>query len=68
MAAALVVSAGVHSAEVINFDASERNTIASFGPWPPAFVADPSNRFSANPSAIALGARLFGDPGLSHSR
>lgn len=37
----------------------------SHGPWPPAFVADPSNRVSGQPNAIALGEGLFFDPVLS---
>lgn len=35
------------------------------GPWPPEHTADPSNRLSGNPAAIALGAALFNDPSLS---
>lgn len=37
----------------------------SFGPWPPQIAPDPSNRFSGNPEAAALGAALFADPVLS---
>lgn len=37
----------------------------SFGPWPPEFEADPSNRVSGVPAAIDLGAKLFHDPNLS---
>lgn len=36
-----------------------------FGPWPPEPASDPSNRVSANPAAIALGAALFDAPYLS---
>jgi cytochrome c peroxidase len=35
------------------------------GPWPPAFIPDPSNRVSGLPDAIALGQALFSDPMLS---
>jgi cytochrome c peroxidase len=39
--------------------------ILQHGPWPPAPVPDPSNRFSGDPRAIALGRRLFFEPRLS---
>jgi cytochrome c peroxidase len=39
--------------------------ILAFGPWPPPPVRDPSNRVSAQPAAIALGATLFHDARLS---
>lgn len=35
------------------------------GPWPPEYAADPSNRVSGTPNAIALGQALFFDPVLS---
>lgn len=37
----------------------------SFGPWPPPFEADPSNRVSGDPRAARLGEALFNDPVLS---
>ena len=37
----------------------------SFGPWPPAFEADKSNRVSGDANAIVLGEALFNDPVLS---
>lgn len=45
-------------------DAEVAQTL-SFGPWPPSFEADPSNRVSGNVQAIALGRDLFADPILS---
>jgi len=47
------------------FTAAEVRAIAAHGPWPPAFVRDPSNRVSGNPQAIELGERLFFDRRLS---
>jgi cytochrome c peroxidase len=47
------------------FTGAERNAVLSHGPWPPAFVADRSNRVSGNPAAIDLGERLFFDRRLS---
>lgn len=44
---------------------AEVRTIAAHGPWPPALRADPSNRASGNPEAIALGERLFFERRLS---
>ena len=39
----------------LGFSAAERRAIESHGPWPPAFVADPSNRASGNKDAVELG-------------
>jgi len=47
------------------FTDAEVRAIASHGPWPPAFRADPSNRVSGNPQAIDLGERLFFERRLS---
>jgi cytochrome c peroxidase len=47
------------------FTASERATILSLGPWPPAAIRDPGNRASGNAEAIALGKKLFFDRRLS---
>ena len=41
------------------FSDAQVRAIASHGPWPPAFKADPSNRVSGNKDAIDLGERLF---------
>ena len=50
---------------VLDFSASERARIASHGPWPPAAVADASNRVAGRREAVALGQRLFFDSRLS---
>jgi cytochrome c peroxidase len=47
------------------FTDAEVRAISSHGPWPPAFVPDPSNRASGIPEAIELGERLFFDRRLS---
>ncbi len=47
------------------FDPAERSLILAHGPWPPETAPDPGNRVSGDPAAIALGARLFADTGLS---
>jgi cytochrome c peroxidase len=47
------------------FTESELRAIASHGPWPPPFRADPSNRVSGKTEAIELGQRLFFDARLS---
>ena len=47
------------------FSAAERAAILAQGPWPPAQRPDPSNRYSGNGDAIALGRRLFFDTRLS---
>ncbi len=44
---------------------AEIELVLSHGPWPEAASADPSNRVSGSPDAIAFGRRLFFDPGLS---
>ncbi len=55
-----IVSCGTANAgDVLPFDDQERALIESHGPWPPAFVKDPSNRLSGNQSAIELGRLLF---------
>lgn len=51
--------------QVPDFDADEVARILRHGPWPPPDRADPTNRVSGNPGAIALGRRLFFDPRLS---
>lgn len=50
------------------FQDVEIRTILSHGPWPPPWRPDPSNRVSGQPSAIALGRRLFFDTRLSRSQ
>jgi cytochrome c peroxidase len=50
---------------LLDFSGEERTRILSHGPWPPALAADPSNRVSGEPEAIALGEKLFFEPRLS---
>lgn len=64
--ALLLAFAGV-PAQAADFDATQTRRILSHGPWPPAMDADRTNRFSANPDAIRLGAMLFGEPRLSRN-
>ncbi len=64
MTAALMVLASAVRAEVL-LSAEEIEQTLSFGPWPPSFQSDPSNRVSNNARAIALGEALFDDPVLS---
>ncbi len=54
-------------AGAVDFTAAEKRKILRHGPWPPAATADPSNRASGNPSAIAFGRVLFLDSRLSVS-
>ncbi len=63
-AALLVVLAALAPA-ASGFTDAEVRAIASHGPWPPAFVPDPSNRASGNRNAVDLGERLFFDRRLS---
>ena len=49
------------------FTETERAFLSSHGPWPPAPVKDPTNRYSGDPEAVALGARLFLEPRLSRT-
>ena len=58
-------ASGVMAGQPVRFTEPERAMILSHGPWPPAEPADPSNRFSGDDAAIALGRVLFSDPGLS---
>ncbi|NOD31175.1 cytochrome-c peroxidase [Ruegeria atlantica] len=62
--AALIALTGAVRAEVL-LSADEIEQALSFGPWPPSFHSDPSNRVSNNARAIALGEALFNDPVLS---
>ncbi len=61
----LVTPAMAARAELLAFTADERDQIARHGPWPLPFVADPSNRVSGDPAAIAFGRALFFDHRLS---
>ncbi|WP_299898898.1 cytochrome c peroxidase [uncultured Ruegeria sp.] len=62
--AALIALTSAVRAEVL-LSADEIEQTLSFGPWPPSFQSDPSNRVSNNARAIALGKALFNDPVLS---
>ncbi len=62
--AVLVILTGAVRAEVLLSEEEIQQTL-SFGPWPPSFQSDPSNRISNDARAIALGAALFTDPVLS---
>jgi cytochrome c peroxidase len=50
---------------LLDFSAEERARIESHGPWPPAPLADRSNRAAGRRQAVALGQRLFFDTRLS---
>ena len=57
--------AAAQAAEPVAFDPLERRNVLRHGPWPQPVLADPSNRGSQQPAAIALGQRLFFDPRLA---
>lgn len=59
----LVLSSPAFAGHLLTQEEVEKTL--SFGPWPPQFIADQSNRVSGNADAIALGERLFNDPILS---
>ena len=70
LGAALVMgllAAGGAAGQGLDFTAAERRAIADHGPWPPASAPDASNRWQTDPAMVALGRRLFFDPGLSGS-
>jgi cytochrome c peroxidase len=48
-----------------DYTPEERQRILSHGPWPPKAAADPSNRVSGKPEAVAFGEKLFFEPRLS---
>ena len=56
---------GSADATQADIDDESRKKILSHGPWPPKPPLDPSNRFSENREAIALGKRLFEDSRVS---
>ncbi len=64
MTAALIFLTGAVRADVLLTEDEIEQTL-SFGPWPPSFQSDPSNRFSKDARAIKLGQALFNDPVLS---
>jgi len=65
LAALLVSLAAAANSQPPEFSADEVRAILRHGPWPPAWRADPSNRVSGNPEAIALGEKLFFEPRVS---
>lgn len=68
VAAALIVAGmalAASSKRPVIFSAPERAAILAQGPWPAPQRPDPSNRYSGNADAIALGRRLFFDTRLS---
>ncbi|TXR54192.1 cytochrome-c peroxidase [Reinekea thalattae] len=58
-------SASISAAEAIVFSEQELSVISSFGPWPPKFESDSSNRVSGNSLAREFGRTLFFDTLLS---
>lgn len=68
VAAALLVAGmalAASSKRPVVLSAAERAAILAQGPWPSPQPPDPSNRYSGNADAIALGRRLFFDTRLS---
>lgn len=50
---------------LLDFSADESQRILQHGPWPPPPAHDAGNALAGRPAAIALGRRLFFEPGLS---
>lgn len=65
VAAFILTSNQTAHAETIRFTETEHAAILSHGPWPPAFLPDPSNGVSGKSAAISFGRRLFFDKRLS---
>jgi cytochrome c peroxidase len=65
LAACLFSLAAAAASQVPEFSAEEVRVILRHGPWPAAWKADPSNRVSGKPEAIALGEKLFFEPRIS---
>lgn len=65
--ALFAIATAVGGQPAITFSDEEVARIISLGPWPPQDKADPSNRVSRKPQAIAFGERLFADASLSPS-
>ncbi|WP_170357400.1 cytochrome-c peroxidase [Ruegeria arenilitoris] len=63
LTALMALPVAVHS-EILLSEEEIQQTL-SFGPWPPTYKPDPSNRVSGDSRAILLGAALFNDPVLS---
>ena len=67
LAGAAIVLTGAATAPT-TFDDDETALIVSHGPWPMKTDADPSNRVSGKPAAIAYGKTLFESNDLSVDR
>ena len=67
LAGAAIVLTGAATAPT-TFDDDETALIVSHGPWPVKTDADPSNRVSGKPAAIAYGKTLFESNDLSVDR
>jgi cytochrome c peroxidase len=63
--AAGAVSVRPSAGGLLDWQPAERAQVLSLGPWPPAPAADPSNRVSGRPQAIAFGEALFHSTRLS---
>jgi cytochrome c peroxidase len=61
----LILAAPVTQAAEVVFSEEERAFILSHGLWPQETLRDPSNRYSGDAKAIALGKALFSDQRLS---
>jgi cytochrome c peroxidase len=59
------LSATAANEDTPEFSAKELDRIASHGPWPLPWSADPGNRVSGNAAAIRLGHQLFFEARLS---
>lgn len=59
MATLAVLAPQPGHAQNLILNQSEISAALSHGPWPQPDMKDPSNRVSGNPSAIALGRKLF---------
>lgn len=65
LAALFLFSAVSANPQSVEFSTDEVRTVLRHGPWPPAWRADPSNRVSGKPEAVALGEKLFFEPRIS---
>jgi len=63
--AAWLAGAAASAQPGLGLEAAEIRRILRHGPWPPPAARDPSNRVSGDPTAIALGQRLFFERRLS---
>jgi len=65
--ALLLLSLLPFCAAALDFSSDEQARILAHGPWPPAPLADASNRVQDRPDAVALGQALFFDKAVSAS-